>query len=93
MAEYEEQLAREQVASGTALVYLEALRSGRAVGAAQADVELAEALVKLAEDQRAPSQSPELVRVGKRNTSSYPKIFCGELLEEITDDPHKAAQK
>jgi outer membrane protein len=52
VAEYEEQLAREQVASGTALVYLEALRSGRAVGAAQADVELAEALVKLAEDQR-----------------------------------------
>ena len=52
VAEYEEQLAREQVASGTALIYLEALRAGRAVAAAQANVELAETLVKLAEDQR-----------------------------------------
>ncbi|MCU1266493.1 MAG: hypothetical protein JWM21_2811 [Acidobacteria bacterium] len=52
LAEYEEQLAREQVASGTALVYLEALRSGRAVAAAQANVDLAQALAKLAEDQR-----------------------------------------
>ncbi|MBV9958079.1 MAG: TolC family protein, partial [Acidobacteria bacterium] len=52
VAEYEEQLAREQVASGTALIYLEALRAGRAVSAAQANVELAETLVKLATDQR-----------------------------------------
>lgn len=52
VAEYEEQLAREQVASGTALIYLEALRTGRAVAAAQANVELAATLVKLAEDQR-----------------------------------------
>ena len=53
VAEYEERLAREQVASGTALVYLEALRAGRAVEAARANVELARTLVKLAEDQRA----------------------------------------
>jgi outer membrane protein TolC len=53
VAEYEERLAREQVASGTALVYLEALRAGRAVEAARANVELAGTLVKLAEDQRA----------------------------------------
>jgi outer membrane protein TolC len=52
VAEYEEQLAREQVASGTALVYLEALRSGHAVLAAQSNVDLAQALTKLAEDQR-----------------------------------------
>jgi len=51
VAEMEEQLAREQVASGTALVYLEALRADRAVAAAQANVELAQALLKLAEDQ------------------------------------------
>lgn len=51
LAEFEEQLSREQVASGTALVYLEALRAGRAVEAAQANVTLAEALLKLAEDQ------------------------------------------
>lgn len=52
VAEYEEQLAREQVASSTALVYLETLRASRAVEAAQANVTLAQALVKLAEDQR-----------------------------------------
>jgi outer membrane protein len=52
VAEYEEQLAREQVASGTALVYLETLRSERSVAAAEANVELAQALAKLAEDQR-----------------------------------------
>ena len=52
VAEYEEQLAREQVASGTALIYLEALRAGRSVAAAEANVGLAETLVKLAADQR-----------------------------------------
>ncbi|HEX8180297.1 MAG TPA: TolC family protein [Pyrinomonadaceae bacterium] len=52
VAEFEEQLAREQVATGTALTYLEALRAERAVAAGEANVELAQALVKLAEDQR-----------------------------------------
>jgi outer membrane protein TolC len=52
VAEFEEALAREQVASGTALTYLEALRADRAVEAAQANVELAETLLKLAQDQR-----------------------------------------
>ncbi|HYX40531.1 MAG TPA: TolC family protein, partial [Pyrinomonadaceae bacterium] len=41
-----------QVASFTALNYLEALRADRAVAAAQANVELAQALLKLAQDQR-----------------------------------------
>lgn len=52
VAELQESLAREQVASGTGLIYLEALRADRAVAAAQANVELAEALLKLAQDQR-----------------------------------------
>ena len=52
VAELQEGLAREQVASGTGLIYLEALRSDRAVVAAQANVELAQALLKLAQDQR-----------------------------------------
>jgi outer membrane protein len=52
VAEAREQLAREQVANGTALVYLEALRAERGVAAARANVELAEALLKLARDQR-----------------------------------------
>src|SRR5947209_18865048 len=52
IAELQEQLAREQVASFTALTYLEALRADRAVSAAQANVELAQMLLKLATDQR-----------------------------------------
>ncbi len=52
VAELQEGLAREQVASGTGLVYLEALRADAAVIAAQANVELAQALLKLAQDQR-----------------------------------------
>ncbi|MCA1816495.1 MAG: TolC family protein [Acidobacteria bacterium] len=52
VAEEQERLAREQVASGVALTYLEALRADRAVSAAQANVELAQTLLKLAQDQR-----------------------------------------
>ena len=52
IAEYQEALAREQVANGVGLFYLEAIRSERSVLAAQADVELAEALLTLAKDQR-----------------------------------------
>ncbi len=52
VAALQEELAREQVASFTALTYLEALRADRAVSAAQANVELAQTLLKLAEDQR-----------------------------------------
>jgi outer membrane protein len=52
VAELQEGLAREQVASGAGFVYLEALRADAAVISAQADVELAQALLKLAQDQR-----------------------------------------
>ena len=52
VAELGEALAREQVASSTGLTYLEALRADRAVVAAQANVELAQALLQLAQDQR-----------------------------------------
>lgn len=52
VAALQEELAREQVASGTALNYLEALRAERAVAAAQANVELARTLLQLAQDQR-----------------------------------------
>ena len=52
VAELQEESAREQVAVAAALTYLEVLRSGRAIEAARADVELAEALLKLAQDQR-----------------------------------------
>ncbi|HKR12376.1 MAG TPA: TolC family protein [Pyrinomonadaceae bacterium] len=52
IAELREALAREQVVSATGLIYIEALRADRSVAAAQANVELAQALVKLAQDQR-----------------------------------------
>lgn len=51
IAEFRQQLAREQVSEATALTYLETLRSERNVAAAQANVTLAEALLKLAQDQ------------------------------------------
>ena len=52
IAEFRQQLAREQVAEATALTYLETLRSERNVSAAQANVTQAEALLRLAQDQR-----------------------------------------
>jgi len=53
VAELQEGLAREQVATFTALTYLEALRSGREVVAVRADVDLAQTLLKLPQDQHA----------------------------------------
>lgn len=52
VAEVQEDLAREQVATGTALAYLESMRADRSVSAAEANVTLAQALLKLAQDQR-----------------------------------------
>jgi outer membrane protein len=51
-SELQELQAREQVATATALAYLEFMRSDRSVFAAQADLDLAQALLKLAQDQR-----------------------------------------
>jgi outer membrane protein TolC len=51
-AESEEAIAREQVATATALSYLEALRANLSVTAAQSNVTLAQTLLKLARDQR-----------------------------------------
>jgi outer membrane protein len=51
-AEFEESLAREQVAAGTTLLYLELIRTERNVLSAEANVQLAQALLKLAQDQR-----------------------------------------
>jgi len=51
IAELQESLAREQVATAAALAYLEAQRAQRAVAAAQADLTLSDSLLKLARDQ------------------------------------------
>jgi outer membrane protein len=52
VAELEESVAREQVAAATGLAYLETMRADLSVSAAQANVTLAETLLKLARDQR-----------------------------------------
>ncbi|MFN7944683.1 MAG: TolC family protein [Blastocatellia bacterium] len=52
LAESQEILAREEVATAVSLTYLESLRADRAVIAAQTNVELAQALLTLARDQR-----------------------------------------
>jgi outer membrane protein TolC len=51
-AQFEEGIAREQVATATALTYLETMRADRSVVAAQANVTLGQTLLKLAQDQR-----------------------------------------
>ncbi|HBB97639.1 MAG TPA: hypothetical protein DC054_19835 [Blastocatellia bacterium] len=51
-AQFEEGIAREQVATATALTYLETMRADRSVMAAQANVTLGQTLLKLAQDQR-----------------------------------------
>src|ERR1043165_9627902 len=51
IADFRQQLAREQVSEATALTYLETLRTVRNVSAAEANVTLAETLLKLAQDQ------------------------------------------
>jgi outer membrane protein len=52
VVEMEEDLAREQVATAAALAYLESMRADSALAAAQTNVELAQTLLKLAQDQR-----------------------------------------
>ena len=52
VAAFEEDLAREQVATAAGLAYLDAMRADRAVTAAQANITLAETLLQLARDQR-----------------------------------------
>ncbi len=51
-AQFEEAIAREQVATATALAYLETMRADRSVAAAEANLTLAQTLLKLAQDQR-----------------------------------------
>lgn len=46
-----EQLAREQVAASAALAYIEALRAAGSVEAARSDADLAQTLLRLAQDQ------------------------------------------
>jgi outer membrane protein TolC len=51
LSRLEEQLAEEQITSVAGLAYVETLRSQQAVEAAEADLELANSLLKLASDQ------------------------------------------
>src|SRR5205085_848949 len=88
VAEMQEGLALEQVATFTALTYLDALRSGREVEAARADVDLAQTLLKLAQDQheagvatgvdvtRAETRlAEERVRLSQAKIASEPSVL------------------
>ena len=48
---------------------------------------------QLAEDERAPGESPELIGVGERDGAADAEVFGGVLLEDVADDPDEAAQK
>src|SRR5882762_859539 len=52
VAIFQEQLAREQVASAAALAYLNAIRTARSVQTAQSNLELAKVLATLAQNQK-----------------------------------------
>jgi outer membrane protein TolC len=52
IADWQEKLARQQVATATTIAYMNDLRAGLAVAAAQANLDLAQTLQKLASDQR-----------------------------------------
>jgi len=69
VAEQQEHLAREQVAAAAALAYITAQRNLQAVAAAQADVKLADSLLRLAQDQRKAGISTG-IDVARADTSS-----------------------
>src|SRR6267143_5232023 len=50
------------------------------------------AAVQFTEDKHAPEKSPELIGVGERNAAADADVFGGVLLEQIADDPDKAAE-
>ena len=88
VAELQEQLAREQVASQAALAYLNALRTAREVQTAEANLELAKVLTILAENQKQAGiatgvdvtraqtrQSQEEVNVAQANTAANQAMF------------------
>src|SRR5690349_19231305 len=48
---------------------------------------------KLAKNQCAPGQAPELVGVGEGNASADSNVLGGELLEDVADDPSESSEK
>ncbi len=48
---------------------------------------------QFAKHQRAPRQSPELIRIRQRNAAPDAQILRRVLLKNVADHPHKSAQK
>ena len=48
--------------------------------------------MQLTEHKETPEQSPQLIGVGKRNSSANAEIFGCVLLKKIANHPDKAAQ-
>jgi len=84
IAEFRQQLAREEVSEATALTYLETLRSERNVSAAQANVTLAEALLRLAQDQRnaGVATGTDVTRAETRLAQERVNLFQSETTAE-----------
>lgn len=79
IAGFEENVARQQVTSAVTLAYLEVQRSRRQIEAAEANLKLADELLKLAEDQRTAGIATgiDVARAGTRvseNTSALTEV-------------------
>lgn len=83
LAVLREQLAREQVSAAAALDYLNALRAQRAVATAQADLDLAQRLRVLAEDQKRAGAATGLDVARAQSRESAQKL---RLLEAQVSD-------
>ena len=84
VAEMEEDLAREQVAIVVALAYLESMRADRAVSAAQANVDLAQALLKLAQDERSAgiATGVDVIRAETRHAQEEVRLAQAQTATE-----------
>jgi len=84
LAKVEEDLAREQVATLTALRYLDTLRADRLRLAVQADVDLAQALLKLAQDQRSAGVATgvDVTRAETRLAQEQVRLAAAQNLQE-----------
>lgn len=81
-----EQLSRQQVITNTALAYLNALRTDRAVEAAVADLELAQSLLALAKDQHKSG-----VATGLDETRAETRVAQQQFrLAQAKTDAHQA---
>lgn len=83
LAASQEALAREQVAAAAALSYIEAVRARKAVASAQADADLADSLLKLAQDQHGHGTATglDVVRAKTRSSDAQVALLRAQVAE------------